>query len=95
MLRRAFRESDIIARLGGDEFAVMLSDSSDPEADSKVLDHLHEKIRKHNAESNRKYKLTFSVGVAHYDPSEPSTLEELIRTADEDMYREKKRHKGG
>jgi diguanylate cyclase (GGDEF)-like protein/PAS domain S-box-containing protein len=93
LLRKSFRESDIIARLGGDEFAVLLSDSSDQDADTKVLDHLHENIRKHNAESNRKYELIFSVGVAHYDPARPFTLEELINAADVDMYRDKKSHK--
>jgi hypothetical protein len=41
------------------------------------------------AEESR-YKLSLSVGVARYEPQAPTSIGELIATADQDMYKHKK-----
>jgi len=89
VLRQTFRESDIIARLGGDEFAVLSIDATDmnPEDFSKRL---QQNIDAGNAQEARPYKLAISWGTAVYDPESPISLDELMSSADELMYAQKK-----
>ena len=89
IIRRTFRESDIIARLGGDEFAVLAIDTVDldPEVFSKRL---QQHIDAFNAEANRQYKLAMSRGSAIYDPESPVSLDHLMSSADGMMYAQKK-----
>jgi diguanylate cyclase (GGDEF)-like protein/PAS domain S-box-containing protein len=89
VLRQTFRESDIIARLGGDEFAVLSIDAADtnPEDFSKRL---QENIDAGNAKEPRPYKLAMSWGTVVYDPGFPLSLDELMSSADERMYAQKK-----
>ena len=39
-----------------------------------------------NSQEGRAYELSFSAGVAMFDPEEPLTLDQLIGLADERMY---------
>ena len=89
IIRRTFRESDIIARLGGDEFAVLAIDTVDldPDVFSKRL---QQHIDAFNAEANRQYKLAMSRGSAIYDPESPVSLDHLMSSADGMMYAQKK-----
>ncbi|MCG7852839.1 MAG: GGDEF domain-containing protein, partial [Methanosarcinaceae archaeon] len=89
ILRQTFRESDIIARLGGDEFAVLAIDMTDlnPEAFAKRL---QQNIDECNAKQSRRYKLALSWGAASYDPESPMSLDQLMSSADELMYTQKK-----
>jgi GGDEF domain-containing protein len=41
-----------------------------------------------NAEEFR-YKLSLSIGVARYDPQAPTSIGELMATADQEMYQHK------
>ncbi len=89
IIRRTFRDSDIIARLGGDEFAVLAIDAADlnPDAFSQRLQ-LH--IDAFNEQKSRKYKLAMSRGSAIYDPESPVSLDKLMSSADGMMYAQKK-----
>jgi diguanylate cyclase (GGDEF)-like protein/PAS domain S-box-containing protein len=89
VLRQTFRGSDIIARLGGDEFAVLSIDATDmnSEAFSKRL---QQSIDEYNEKEFRPYKLALSWGTATYDPESPMSLDELMSSADELMYAQKK-----
>ena len=90
-LEETFRDSDILARLGGDEFAVMASDASFPNRHS-IVSRIEKSLEKGNAEETR-YKLSFSIGVARFDPQTPVSLGELMARADQDMYVHKKSHR--
>ncbi len=90
VLKEAFRSSDIIARLGGDEFVLLASVGADESAAS-LTDRLQQKIALANAQRNRPYDLSISIGVAHYDPDEACTIEELMGRADRVMYEEKRK----
>jgi diguanylate cyclase (GGDEF)-like protein/PAS domain S-box-containing protein len=90
VLKEAFRTSDIIARLGGDEFVLLASVGADESAES-LTDRLQQKIALANAQRNRPYDLSISIGVAHYDPDEACTIEELMGRADRVMYEEKRK----
>jgi diguanylate cyclase (GGDEF)-like protein/PAS domain S-box-containing protein len=90
VLKEAFRSSDIIARLGGDEFVLLASMGADESAES-LTERLQQKIDLANAQRNRLYDLSISIGVAHYDPDEACTIEELMGRADRVMYEEKRK----
>ncbi len=93
IFRETFRDSDIIARMGGDEFAAILMNASD--AGVAAAQHrLQKRLEEYNLRRDRAGHLAVSVGLAVFDPSKPTTLDELIRMADARMYEEKQRKKG-
>ena len=94
LLRRTFRESDIVARMGGDEFVVLATDTSAAGAEVMVR-RLQSNLQALNADPARSAPLSISVGVAVYDPAAPATLDELLARADAGMYRQKQGRGGG
>ncbi len=90
VLKKIFRESDIIARLGGDEFAALLLENTEIEDENVIMNRLHACIRTENEKPGRRYALSLSAGIARYDPAHPCSLDEFISRADTLMYREKK-----
>jgi len=88
ILRKTFRESDIVARIGGDEF-VVLSEPTDENSEA-VLARLYENIKDHNAKRSRHYDLSISVGMTQFDPKHPVSIDELLSKADALMYVQKK-----
>ena len=89
ILKKTFRQSDIVARIGGDEF-VVLSESTD-ESGQIVLTRLYENIKDHNAKGARRYTLSVSVGATQFDPNHPVSIDELLSKADALMYAEKRK----
>jgi two-component system, cell cycle response regulator len=93
ILRGTFRESDILGRVGGDEFAALVVDSTE-DTIPMFLDRLKRSTVQHSALSGRPFSFLMSVGVAHFDPENPCSMEELISRADTLMYLEKKGKQG-
>ena len=89
ILKKTFRESDIIARIGGDEF-VVLSESTDENGET-LLTRLYENIKDYNAKRSRRYTLSISVGTTQFDPEYPISIDELLSKADALMYAQKRR----
>jgi len=87
-----FRDSDIIARMGGDEFAVILGNAPDSGIEN-VRNRLEKHLVEYNARREGSFPLTVSMGLAIFDPAKPSTVDDLIKQADERMYEEKMRRK--
>jgi diguanylate cyclase (GGDEF)-like protein len=92
ILRETFRDSDIIARLGGDEFTVLVIETSSPNPEI-ITTRLQEKLADYNAQRTHSYELSLSVGIAYLDPKSPVPIEELMATADERMYENKRNRK--
>ena len=92
ILRKSFRESDIMGRMGGDEFAVLITDGAEADIEQIAVDHIHQNLKIHNEQAGHSYTLLLSMGFAHYDPGLPCTISELIKQADSSMYEDKKRH---
>lgn len=92
ILRKTFRDSDIIARLGGDEFAILAIDTDESGA-GIVLERLQNNISSYNLLPGKPYTLSMSVGTVSIDPLSAISLEELIIQADQVMYQNKKKKK--
>jgi diguanylate cyclase (GGDEF)-like protein/PAS domain S-box-containing protein len=90
VLKKVFRESDIIGRIGGDEFAILAIDITN-ETEEGLMKRLHSSLDSYNTLENRKYQLSLSIGTARYDPEIPSTLDFLMAQADTLMYEEKRK----
>jgi two-component system, cell cycle response regulator len=88
ILRRTFRDSDIIARLGGDEFTTLTFDDSEESA-TIMTARLQEELKKHNERQKPSHKLSITVGSAIFDPANPVSLEELMARADKALYEHK------
>jgi diguanylate cyclase (GGDEF)-like protein/PAS domain S-box-containing protein len=97
LLKQTFRHSDLIARLGGDEFVVLAIEANE-ENTEMIVSRLQENFKNHNARKTHAYDLSFSFGVARFDSKGDLKIEDLIKTADMEMYhqkRSKKSHKTG
>jgi len=94
LFKSTLREIDIICRIGGDEFLLVFPDSSLNDA-PLIRERINKNLEKLNQKLNRPYKISFSIGLSHYNPSNSLSMEELIRIADENMYEEKKKKKEG
>ncbi|MFQ6079729.1 MAG: diguanylate cyclase, partial [Thermodesulfobacteriota bacterium] len=90
ILKQTFREPDIIARIGGDEFAVLAIESRKESAEI-LMSRLQEKLDAYNPKGKRCHKLSLSVGIAHYDPKCPCSIDELLERADRSMYEQKRK----
>jgi len=90
ILKRTFRESDIIARIGGDEFVVLL-ESTDENSEA-LITRLHENVKDYNAQRSQR-KLSISLGTAQFDPEYPIPIDELLSKADALMYAQKREKK--
>jgi len=88
ILRKNYRESDIIARIGGDEFVVFPAGTSDDDSE-KILDRLHNAFLHHCAQSIPAYKLSISAGISFYNPDSPCSIDELLALGDRSMYERK------
>jgi diguanylate cyclase (GGDEF)-like protein/PAS domain S-box-containing protein len=89
ILNSTFRQSDIKGRMGGDEFAVFPIDAS-REGMERAMSRLRKKIELFNESKDNPFQLSVSMGVSHYDPEFPCTIDELIVRADKIMYEEKR-----
>ena len=80
LLRNCFRGSDILGRLEADEFASFHLGASEQTVQT-LVSRLREEAESRNAAPDRKYKLSFSLGLAVYDPERPASLEDLLSVA--------------
>ena len=85
LIKKTFRNSDILARFGGDEFMILIKDF--PNASW-----VREKIKPIVQFQNQSHSLTTSIGVAIY-PQDATTFEDLFQKADEALYHSKKQKK--
>lgn len=81
-IRSSVRSSDILARFGGDEFVLLLTDTPG-DAALKHLNKIHDHLNQAMARKN--WPVSFSIGAVSYERA-PSTVDEVIRHADELMY---------
>ncbi|MDO8892230.1 MAG: diguanylate cyclase [Sulfurimicrobium sp.] len=88
VLQQSVRESDLVGRYGGEEFVVLL-----PHTDFAKALTVAEKIRlavsEAPVEGMGERRLTISIGAAGFPDLKVSSMEEMVRKADEALYRAK------
>jgi diguanylate cyclase (GGDEF)-like protein/PAS domain S-box-containing protein len=96
ILKKSFRESDIIGRLGGDEFSVLAMEATEMNVDVLTV-RLQEKLDFFNSRSSAEagFRLSVSVGVCTREPEHSATVEEMLSRADLLMYEQKRSKKSG
>ena len=90
ILRRTFRDSDLIARIGGDEYAVLVRHAG-PESAAILADRLKRHLREFNRRAARPYQLSISLGFARHKASTLSSVASLLERADRALYEDKRR----
>jgi diguanylate cyclase (GGDEF)-like protein/PAS domain S-box-containing protein len=88
LLRSTCRATDVVARLGGDEFVVLAS-NLDGDSVNILRGRLDRALAQLNRQPGRAYQLSFSLGIASFDPAAPVAIEALLIEADSRMYQVK------
>jgi diguanylate cyclase (GGDEF)-like protein len=92
ILKKNYRESDIIARIGGDEFVIIPIGTTGDNIDI-ITSRFEKSIEIYNSKSKREYNLSLSYGLTYYDPENPCSIDELLTQADKIMYEHKRNKK--
>ena len=92
LMQAQIRTGDIVARMGGDEFAILLTDT-DLESAIRVAKKIKKTLREYRFGVNGNYvKIGASIGVSSSTQG-TRNLKKLLRIADKEMYRRKKKKK--
>ncbi len=88
ILKKCFREADIVARIGGDEFVAILQETNMERAEI-IKDRIKKQIKIHNGRRQEAHlEISFSIGYTVGEESE-DTIEAIMNKADERMYADK------
>jgi diguanylate cyclase (GGDEF)-like protein/PAS domain S-box-containing protein len=94
VIKRTFRNSDVMARVSGDEF-VILSTDANGNGTSSIRKRLNENVKLHNSKHQRPFVLSLSFGIVKYDAQSPVSIDRLMVKADQLMYEEKSKKDPG
>jgi diguanylate cyclase (GGDEF)-like protein len=77
-----------LARLGGDEFVILSHEKNGVTPDS-IKQQIQQRVDTYNAMTNQPFKISLSIGCAHFDPVQINTTDALLNAADQSMYQMK------
>lgn len=89
LLLKVFRDSDVIARIGGDEFCVLLADPEEASSTCPLV-RPQQRVDSHNEKHKQQHTLAFSAGVVAFNTNLHTSVDDLLRDADERMYSQKR-----
>ena len=84
------RDSDTVARLGGDEFTITLAELHDTASVTNIAQKICDDLAKPFLVGEELAYISASIGITLY-PRDASTASDLLRNADQAMYRSKER----
>lgn len=87
-IKAEIRETDTVARIGGDEFVIILSSLPETEIVRRIATNLVAQLARPIYIEKVKIGISVSIGISMY-PENGTTAEQLIRSADQVMYRVK------
>ena len=90
-IKETFRRFDVTARLSGDEFVALIME--EPGRSAETICRRLQMNLADCAGAESPYRLSMSVGVAHFDPDNPVPLQELMRQADTELYEHKRKNR--
>ncbi|MCM1577364.1 MAG: GGDEF domain-containing protein [Ruminococcus sp.] len=86
--------NEVCARFGGDEFTVASFTSSDPDGKGKdIVKRIKESLAQFNSCSGKPYLVGSSFGIHYEQVTDGTVPDNLIKAADDLMYKEKASHK--
>lgn len=88
-LGEAVRAEDYVARLGGDEFVLVLEGLQHEQELAPLLDRVWQALRQPMTVDGTTFELSASLGIALYPTHARTSGEQLLRRADQAMYRAK------
>jgi diguanylate cyclase (GGDEF)-like protein len=91
VLKEMTREDDFVARFGGDEF-VIYANKTDCAGAESLIKRIKEDLKLRRLKHCNQVKLSIAAGIATY-PEDGKTYQELLKTADQRMYLDKKQEK--
>jgi len=89
-IRATIRDVDVAGRLGGDEFAILLT-RSDPPGGVRLITELHSTLDDIRLDTESAQQLRISVSAGAVTMHSPEDAEDLLKAADDAMYRAKRR----
>jgi diguanylate cyclase (GGDEF)-like protein/PAS domain S-box-containing protein len=92
-LQTCLRPSDFLARVGGDEFNVLLDNLTDPSEAVSIAERILESLEKPFTLSGTETFISSSIGIV-YSNWDCATIDNLVKAADQAMYRAKQAGKG-
>lgn len=91
VLRKTFRDSDVLARLGGDEFAALAIEASG-HSEATIMARVRKNLKTVSTNESR-YPLSLSLGVVRFGPRTTNSISQLMLHADRAMYEAKRHHR--
>ena len=88
-IKETFRRFDVTARLSGDEFVALIME--EPGRSAETICRRLQMNLADCAGAESPYRLSMSIGAAHFDPDNPVPLQELMRQADTELYEHKRK----
>lgn len=89
IIKEIIKEIRLVSRMGGDEFIIVFPGCSYQEA-KEIIDIISKRVEEFNAKDLKPYKLSFSYGIEEITKNIKITdIDEIIKIADELMYKNK------
>lgn len=88
VIRQGFPDHAVKARIGGDEFAIFLVEDTRQPVHT-CIDAIQSTLNRINNQSSRPYRLSLSIGMSQYYPGQVFDYQQLLKLADQNMYRAK------
>lgn len=92
-LKNVLPETAIVARVSGDEFTALIKNEGDEAQIKAYVKGVTGELKGINKAAGKAFDLNISLGYAAYDYKQLTTMDDLLRVADSNLYRAKERKK--